>query len=299
MVSPALQLNTITIKDAALADKFSWAAACGYGALEMWAHDAAPHLMTEADWKMAETRFLVGRAGESRPGATMETVSRLAGEHGVSVAGLIPGIDVLMRWHDSLDEDMLESLADTIDACADLGGRYFVLPVLGEGGSLQGTADNLKRIAQYAVPKGIRLGLEPMGHIKKCGRLPEALETLELSGLGAHAGLVVDCFHFFRAGQDISSISALQAGQIVMVHLNDALDLPLGELVGNKHRAYPGHGIFDVVGFCRAILETGYVGPFTTEIMNEAYWADDPETVCHTCFTTTRTALDAAVAQVS
>ena len=79
-----------------------------------------------------------------------------------------------------------------------------------------------------------------------------------------------------------------------MVHVNDALDLPLEQLVGNKHRAYPGHGIFDVVEFCTAILDTGYDGPFSTEIMNEAYWNDDPAAVCDMAYSTTRAAVEQA-----
>ena len=299
MNSPALQLNTITIKDAALVDKISLAANCGYDALEMWAHEVAPHLLTEADWDIAERRYLVRRPADSASRSTMESVLPIAGEHGLRVTGLIPGPDALMRWHDSLDDDILKSMFDTVDACVTLGGRYLILPVLGDGGSLQGTADNLKRIAEHAVPKGIRLGLEPMGHVQKCSRVPEALEVLELSGLGEHVGLVVDCFHYFRAGQDVSTISAIGSDQIVVVHINDALDLPIEQLVGNKHRAYPGDGIFDVVGFCEAILSTGYNGPYSTEIMNEAYWMDDPAAVCRTSFETSRAAIDQALAQIS
>tara|TARA_B100000029_G_scaffold455042_1_gene481970 strand:- start:1402 stop:1812 length:411 start_codon:yes stop_codon:yes gene_type:complete len=134
-----------------------------------------------------------------------------------------------------------------------------------------------------------------MGHIRKCGRIPEALEVLEMTGLGAYVGLVVDCFHLFRACQDVSIISELSLEQIAVVQVNDALDLPHEELVGNKHRAYPGHGIFDVVGYCRAVLDTGYTGPFISEIMNESYWTDDPAMVCRTSFETTRAAIDEAV----
>ena len=295
MTSPALQLNTITIKDAALADKISLAADSGYDALEMWAHEAAPHLLTEADWDIAEERYLVRRPANSNSRSTMESAVRLAVEHDLQITGLIPGPDTLVRWHDSLDDDMLNLMVDTLDACVTLGGHYMILPVLGDGGSLQGTADNLKRIAEHAIPKDIRLGLEPMGHVQKCSRVPEALEVLELSGLGEHVGLVVDCFHYFRAGQDVSAISAIGSDQIVVVHVNDALDLPIEQLVGNKHRAYPGHGIFDVVGFCEAILSTGYNGPYSTEIMNEAYWMDDPPTVCRTSFETSRAAIDQAL----
>ena len=294
MTIPFLQLNTITIKDSALADKISLAADCGYDALEVWAHEVTPHLLTEADWEIAQGRYLVPRPADSNSRSAMESAARLTAEHGMPIAGLIPGPDSLVRWHDSLDQDMLASMTNMVDACVALGGRYVILPVLGDGGSLQGTADNLKRIAEHAAPKGIRLGIEPMGHVRKCSRVPEALEVLELAGLGRHAGLVVDCFHFFRAGQDVSAIAAIRSDQIVMVHVNDALDLPLEQLVGNKHRAYSGHGIFDVVEFCTAILDTGYDGPFSTEIMNEAYWNDDPAAVCDMAYSTTRAAVEQA-----
>jgi len=290
----SLQLNTITIKKAALADKFSFAANNGYSAVEMWIHEVAPHLMTEADWDTAQSRFLVPRYREAGSGATMARTSRLSTRRDLPVAGLIPGEDVLTRWHYALDDDMLDVMVGILEVCETLDARYVVLPVLGEDGTLQGTADNMKRIAEHAAPKEVRLGLEPMGHVEKCGRVPEALEILELAGLGDHAGLVVDCFHFFRAGQDVSAIKAIRGDQIVMVHVNDALDLPIEELIGNRHRTYPGHGIFDVEAFCTAILESGYDGPFTIEIMNEATWDDDPEVVCRMSFETARKIVDRA-----
>ena len=298
MTAIPLQLNTITIKDASLAEKFSLAAACGFGGLEMWAHEAAPHLLTEADWQETRQRYQTERTDEFASRSAMDSVGRLTNQHGLGVKGLIPGADVLVRWHDSLDDDMLQAIEGTLIACKELGGSYMVLPVLGEGGSVKGTAEILKRIGARATPHGIRLGLEPMGHIQKCSRVPDALEALELSGLGQSGGLVMDCFHFFRAEQDVSAISDIRGDQIVMVHVNDAMDLPIDQLFGHKHRVFPGHGIFDVVGFCRAILDTGYVGPFTTEILNPSYWNDDAERVCSTAYETTRSAVSNARREV-
>ena len=53
-----------------------------------------PHLMTEADWDTAQSRFLVPRYREAGSGATMARTSRLSTQRDLPVAGLIPGEDV-------------------------------------------------------------------------------------------------------------------------------------------------------------------------------------------------------------
>lgn len=282
MPAPRLYLNTITIKQAGcLADKFRLAKACGYAGLELWMHEVAPAALGEADRREAAERY--GITGVD-PDASVEATSGLAERYGLRVIGLCPPSAAAVRWHADLDGEVLASLAKTIETCAALGACYVVLPVLGEGGSAQDTADNLKRIGDPAARSGVTLGLEPVGHVNKCNRIDEALAVLHNAGLGSGAGLVVDAFHFFRAGQQLSDLAALPAERIVAVHVNDAMDLPREALFGHKHRVYPGAGIWDVRGFCRALLDASYQGHFVTEILNEEYWAQEAEAVCRAAY---------------
>ena len=87
------------------------------------------------------------------------------------------------------------------------------------------------------------------------------------------------------------SLGAIEPGQIVTVQINDAEDRPLEQLFGHEHRLHPGQGIFDVRGFCAALLAQGYDGPFVAEVMNETYWQQDSGTVCVEAYAACRTVL--------
>jgi len=199
-----------------------------------------------------------------------------------------------VRWHDSLEPEVLGSLERTMALGAALGARYVLLPVLGAGGTLERTAEHLARLAEPARRCGIALGLEPVGHVGKCSRLDEALSVLDMAGAGDTAGLVLDAFHFFRAGQHVGDLAGCPVERLLVVHVNDALDLPLDALLGHRHRAFPGAGVFDVRGFAAALIEAGYRGAFSVEIMNEEYWTRDAQDLCREAHDTSRALLAAA-----
>jgi len=289
MPIPALYLNTMTIKQAAsLEEKFRLAKSCGYQGLELWMHEVAPMALTHADRQEAAERYKVAISGTE---ISPEKVNSLMEAYDLPVCGLCPASDAAVRWHDDLDDRVLESLRTTIKTCRDLGGQYVILPILGEGGSLEVTAENLKRIGEIAEDYPVKLAFEPVGHVKKCNRVADALRVLELSKLENRVGLILDSFHFFRGGQALSDLAALPADQVVAVHVNDGMDLPRESLFGHKHRVYPGSGIWNISGFCRAILEKGYKGHFVVEILNEEYWQSDAENICRTAYEASRQAL--------
>ena len=251
-------------------------------------HEVAPMALSHADRQEAAERYQVDIAGTD---ISPDKVNSLMEAYGLSVCGLCPASDAAVRWHDDLDDRVLESLKKTIKTCRGLGGQYVILPILGEGGSLEGTAENLKRIGEIAEDHPVKLGFEPVGHVKKCNRVADALRVLELAKLENRAGLVIDSFHFFRGGQTLTDLAALPLDQIVAVHINDGMDRPRDSLLGHKHRVYPGRGIWNISGFCRAILEKGYGGHFVVEILNEEYWQSDTEKVCRTAYETSRQAI--------
>ena len=289
MPIPALYLNTITIKQASsIEEKVRLAKACGYQGLELWMHEVAPKALNHADRQEVAERYNVDIAGTD---VSPEVVNSLMKTYGLSLCGLCPASDAAVRWHDDLDDRVLESLKTTIKTCCRLGGQYVILPILGEGGSLEGTAENLKRVGEIAEDHAVKLGFEPVGHVKKCNRVGDALRVLELSKLENRAGLVLDSFHFFRGGQTLSDLAVLPPDQIVAVHINDGMNRPRDSLLGHKHRVYPGSGIWNISGFCRALLEKGYDGHFVVEILNEEYWQSNAGKVSRLAYETSRQAI--------
>ncbi len=293
MSASTLCLNTITLRHApTLAQRLRLAAEAGYQGVELWFHEVAPQELGAADRREAARRYGVDFERLSGPG---DSAAALARRHGLQIAGLCPPSSAAVRWTQSLAATRAP-LRRTFALAAELGAAYVVLPVL-QDAPLASLAAHLGELAALAGEHGVRAGLEPVGHVGTHNRIEHGLAILERSGAGRHAGLVVDAFHFFRAGQELADLRGLDAAQIVAVHLNDALDLPREQLLGHRHRAYPGHGIWDVAGFCRALLASGFDGPFVTEILNEAYWRDDPREVCETAYRSSRDTLRAAAAE--
>ncbi|MGI9368034.1 MAG: sugar phosphate isomerase/epimerase family protein [Ruegeria sp.] len=268
MTLPPFHLNSVTIQNASLADKFKLAGQAGFCAMEMWVHDVAPQILSTEDRRAGQRRF--GWDPE-RPAVDANEASELARSNGLSIDGILPGTDVMQRWACKLDAGLLGSLRETIRLCARLHARYVLLPTLAQGSTLKNMAMNLREIGLIARAQGIRIGLEPMGHQPPVNTVDAARKVIEMSGLGRAAGIVLDTFHFFRARQELSALLPLAASEIVAVQINDAMSMPIEKLAGNRHRVLPGNGSFDTQGFCAAILRLGYNGPFTVEVMNAAF----------------------------
>jgi sugar phosphate isomerase/epimerase len=267
MTLPPIHLNSIIIQEASLADKFNLARQTGFAALELWVHDAAPQILSAQDRRIGQDRF---GWDPDRSGVDAQEIAKLAQANELSVDGILPGTDVMMRWARKLDKRLLESLRDTLDLCARLQARYFLLPAFSQGSTLKNMAMNLREIGLIAREAGVKIGLEPMGHLPPVNTVDAVRKVIDMSGLGQTAGIVLDTFHFFRARQKLSDLASLPAGEIVAVQINDARSMPIEKLAGNRHRELPGNGIFDTVGFCAGILHLGYDGPFTVEVMNTA-----------------------------
>jgi sugar phosphate isomerase/epimerase len=266
----SLVLNTVTIKQASLEEKYRLAAEAGFAGLELWDHEI------EAD-----------------PGGELRTRA-LAARYRLAIEGICPGPEVY-RWHYHWDTTLEEWLERRLAIYAAVGAKYIVMPVMGEDGTLQQTAENYRYLCDLTARHGIRAGLEPIGKIRKLASVADALQILPHGHEGA--GIILDAFHFFRGGNRLDILPHIDPTSIVAVHLDDAMDLPLHELVGYRHRVYPGDGVFDVEGFCRALFHIGYRGPYVVELFNETYWQSDPTTVCLTAHQTAQHVLARATSR--
>jgi 2-keto-myo-inositol isomerase len=210
-------------------------------------------------------------------------VLQLEKEYPLVIEGVCPQPD-LYRWHYSWDTDIQRTVTERLNLYQKMNAKYLVLPVMSEDGDLSTTSQNLNKLGEIAHQYGIKLGLEPIGHVKKLCRLEDAVLLLENYNAKAELGLILDAFHFFRGGNQLADLKEINPQDILSVHINDAMELPLEVLVGYKHRLYPGEGIFDVKGFCMAIQSRGYDGPYVVELLNEEYWHSDPTTVVSRAF---------------
>lgn len=264
-----LLLNTVTIRQASLEDRFRIAAASGYDGLELWGDEL--------------DEVVNG----------VEIVVALARQHNMPVRGVCPHRS-LYAWHHSWDTAMERAFKIQMQRYAAIGAKYLVLPVLSEEGTLEDTATALREIASLAQSYNMFAALEPIGHVAKLSRLADALGLLAAI---PHTKIIIDVFHFFRGGNRLKELTQVDSSRIAAVHLNDAMDLPLNELLGYKHRVYPTLGIFDVVGFCAAVRQQRYDGPYVVELLNPDYWDDDPILVSDLALRTSREVLRAVATE--
>jgi len=132
--------------------------------------------------------------------------------------------------------------------------------------------ERLTPVAAVLAEHGCSLGLEYLGPQTILNRFKYPFvhtmeRALELgAAIGPNVGLLLDCWHWYTAGDNLDVIRAARPERIVHVHINDApTGIPLAEQIDNR-RALPGEtGVIDIAGFFGALQGIGYDGPVTAE----------------------------------
>lgn len=206
--------------------------------------------------------------------------------NGVAIGSI--GLPVEWRSDKEAFRESLKGLAAHADAARRLGCERcctYILPSTDWKAALFTVlaTSRLRACAEVLGSYGIRLGLEFVGphHLRTRWANPflwtmeETLDWVEAIGAG-NVGLLLDSYHWYTNGLQVSDIEALTPDQIVHVHLNDAPDVPASEALDNG-RLYPGEGVIDLAGFLRGLNAIGYKGPVTQEILTAEPPAGTPD----------------------
>lgn len=130
---------------------------------------------------------------------------------------------------------------------------------------------------------GIALALEYVSPVSRRAAYPNAF-VHDLAGMLAlcdavdspNVGVLLDSFHWHCAGESVADLENVPAKNIVVVHVNDAPDIPTAEQTV-LNRALPGAtGVINIHGFMGALKTIGYDGPITCEPMAGAISALSP-----------------------
>ena len=140
------------------------------------------------------------------------------------------------------------------------------------------TARRLREVARVLGDHGLRLGLEYVGPrtawaSRRYPFLHTMAETRELiAEIGAsNAGLVLDSWHWYHAGDSEADIRALRNEDVVAVDLNDApAGVPKDQQKDNARELPMATGVIDLAAFMRGLAAIGYDGPARAEPFNEA-----------------------------
>ncbi|MBS4176146.1 sugar phosphate isomerase/epimerase family protein [Lederbergia citrea] len=216
-----------------------------------------------------ELRDFIGQKG-------LEEAKAFLQEHQVKIGSI--GLPVEWRHSDEKFREGLSALLNDAKTAAEFGCTScctYVLPSTDYNAAhfMALATKRLKLCAQILNEYGINLGLEYVGphHLRTAWKNPfiwDLKSTLDwIDAIGElNVGLLLDSYHWYTAGESYEDLLALKPAQITHVHLNDAKDVPIDEVLDND-RVYPGEGVIDLAGFLKALNEIGYKGAIVQEIL--------------------------------
>ncbi|HEV2124355.1 MAG TPA: sugar phosphate isomerase/epimerase, partial [Chloroflexota bacterium] len=106
--------------------------------------------------------------------------------------------------------------------------------------------------------------------------MAEANRLLEEAG-ARNVGLTLDSYHWYAGEDTLETIRQTPADRLVILHLNDAKDLPRHQLI-DQDRVLPGEGVIPLVDWLRAIADTGFDGFLALEVLGPRLADMDPDT---------------------
>jgi sugar phosphate isomerase/epimerase len=234
---------------------------------------------------------------EVRDASRYRALHRVLDDNGISEVE----VEMLNDWY--LDGPVRETSdiarRELFEAAEALGARHIKI-----GGDISGSpvawgtfVDEFAELCRQAADHGTRIAFEPMpfGNVANLAagrRLVD--EAAEAAG-----GLILDLCHMVRAGVSNAEIAGLPARYLFAVELDDADDQVIGTLLQDTidRRRLCGEGDQDVTGFIRAVLATGFDGPWGVEILSNEYRKLDLQSQVSRSYETSAGALRLALEQ--
>ncbi|MES3021732.1 MAG: sugar phosphate isomerase/epimerase [Pseudomonadota bacterium] len=246
-----------------LESKLAASKAAGFSQIMLWAKDLACH-----------------------PGGLHEAV-RVVRASGVRVTG----IQVMRDYEglsDSLHDYKLDIARHMLQVCKAVGAPLLMVC---SSTSSHASADmaliahHLAKLANLAVPLGIKVGFEALSwgrHINQFGQSWEAVDMADHANLG----VVLDSFHMLANQADLDGLAEIPSHKIALVQLSDFMwrDIRSAEerLETARHlRVFPGEGAHsqELSDLLRRLDRGGYRGDYSFEVFNDDYLQLSPDIV--------------------
>lgn len=142
---------------------------------------------------------------------------------------------------------------------------------------LDRAAEDLRELAELAAERGLRIGFEALAWGRHISDYRDAWEVVKRADHPA-LGVVLDSFHILARGLELETLARIPADKIAFVQIADAPLLDMDILQWSRHyRCFPGQGRLPLGNFMRALASTGYAGPLSLEIFNDAFRAAPAE----------------------
>jgi sugar phosphate isomerase/epimerase len=132
------------------------------------------------------------------------------------------------------------------------------------------SADSARLIARCAAifaeaGSGMAVEFSPLGSIPS---IRTGLEVVDLAG--PSAALMIDTWHFFFGDAAWADLEAVPVEKIAYIQFDDGLEPVSEDLMGEtmERRVLPGRGIFDLERFAATLLERGFQGVVSVEVLS-------------------------------
>lgn len=203
----------------------------------------------------------LARAAGDDLGRLVATVA----EHGLRVSELEPlrGWDGAPSAELAAAECLIYELADAFGA-----RQVNVIQVVGEEVPDAVVAERFAALCARASRHGLTVAFEPRAH-SPVSSPARAARLVEEAG-AANSGIVLDAYHFHRAGITAAELAALPPASIASVQLNDMHAQPVGSAAEDalEHRLAPGAGDIDLAGWLQSLAAIGADVPIAVEAMS-------------------------------
>ena len=167
------------------------------------------------------------------------------------------------------DEEATVRAAVELASVAEAVRARWVLTVFSAGLGPD-TAPAIARSAAVLAEVGAGMAVEfsPLGPVPS---IPAALDVVEVAGVD-RAGVLIDSWHFFRGDSTWRDLATIPLEQIAYLQFDDApepiWDSPMRETL--HRRAMPGEGTFELDRFAGTLLDRGWTGTVSVEVLNAA-----------------------------
>ena len=256
-------LDSITLAGP-LAARLAACRAAGFSQIMLWGRDLAAH-----------------------PGG-IEAAVKLVRESGVRVTGI-----QVMRDYEGLDgalhEYKLDIARQLLRVCKAVGARLLIVSASTSrhaSGERERIARDLAKLANSAVPLGIRIGYEAQSWGRHVQSWEQAWEVVDLAA-HANLGVVLDSFHMLAGGDELEALEDLPAEKIALVQLSDFMWRDLRSVeerieTAGHLRVFPGEGSHsaELSNMLRRLDRGGYRGSYSLEVVNDDYLQLAPDLVC-------------------
>jgi 2-keto-myo-inositol isomerase len=255
-------MDTVTLAGP-LEAKLRASKAAGFSQLMLWAKDLAQHP------------------------AGLDDAVRLVRASGVRVTGI-----QVMRDYEGLSGALhdykLDIARQMLLVCKAVGAPLLMVCSSTSAhavGEMDHIVRDLAKLANLAVPLGVRVGYEALSWGRHVNQYQQSWEAVERAN-HANLGIVLDSFHMLANRADFTELDDIPAHKIALVQLSDFMwrEVRTAEerLETARHlRVFPGEGSHakELADMLRRLDRNGYRGDYSFEVFNDDYLQFTPEVV--------------------